>query len=146
MSRVSVIAFALAATSTAIAAAAPVNEGGRKFTVVLTGAAEVAGGTTPADMDGSGTARIYVNHGQRRVCWEFVDLAMLDPLVGAHIHEAPANDTGDVVVPLGTATSGCTNNVDRALLIDIIQNPQKYYVNVHTSVFPSGAIRGQMSK
>ena len=29
---------------------------------------------------------------------------------------------------------------------DILQNPGNYYVNVHTSDFPAGAIRGQLSK
>jgi len=36
--------------------------------------------------------------------------------------------------------------VDRRLLMDIIQHPQDYYVNVHTADFPGGAIRGQLHK
>lgn len=146
MSRVTTIAFALVAT-TALAAASPVAEGGRKFATVLTGQAEIDGGLETADMDGTGTALIYVNHGQRRVCWEFVGLANLDTLVGAHIHEAPVDESGPVRVPLGTDMTGCTpTNLDRARLIDIIQNPQDYYVNIHTNVYPAGAIRGQLHK
>jgi hypothetical protein len=61
---------------------------------------------------------------------------------------------GPVVVPLfvgvafsGTgSTSGCTTNVDRDLILAIIRDPANYYVNIHSSVFPAGAIRGQLSK
>ena len=35
---------------------------------------------------------------------------------------------------------------DRGRLKDIIQHPQNYYVNIHTTAFTGGAIRGQLSK
>lgn len=146
MSPVTKIAAALAVT-TALAAAAPVAEGGRKFTTVLTGQAEIDGGAATADMDATGTAHIFVNVGQRRVCWEYTDVTNLETLTAAHIHEAPADDSGPPVVPFTTAMEGCTaSNLDRALLIDIIQNPQDYYVNLHTATYPGGAIRGQLHK
>lgn len=136
--------------------AAPVAEGGRKFVEALTGEAELAGGALEADIDGSGTAHVFVNHGQRRICWNLVDLENLDPLIAAHIHEAPADETGGIVVSffnfgetvdLQDCTFGSEDfPIDRALLKDIIQNPQNYYVNIHTSAFPGGAIRGQLSK
>ena len=127
--------------------AAPVAEGGRKFTTTLTGAAEIPG---PGDADGTGTARIIVNHGQRRVCWE-ITTANLDPTVGAHIHVGGINAAGGIVVHLAATANGTNSNcttapLDRALLKAIIQNPENYYVNVHTTIFPGGAIRGQLSK
>ena len=152
MRRFSKIAFAFAAT-TALVAAAPVAEGGRKFTVELTGAAELAGGATMADMDASGTVHVYVNPGQRRVCWEFENLVNVDPQISnAHIHAGEADETGSPVVHFFNGTANvdlehCTaTNLDRQLLVDIIQNPENYYVNLHTTVYPGGAIRGQLSK
>jgi hypothetical protein len=32
------------------------------------------------------------------------------------------------------------------LALEIIQDPENYYVNVHTSDFLAGALRGQLSK
>jgi hypothetical protein len=34
----------------------------------------------------------------------------------------------------------------RELILEIIQNPEAFYVNVHNADFPAGAVRGQLSK
>ena len=134
------------------ALANPVAEGGRKFTVELTGEAEVTAAGVPnqGDLAATGTARIIVNPGQSRVCWEITTgnfTAGTTAIVGAHIHVAPSTTTGPVVVPL-TATlngtsAGCAD-VTRALADAIRKSPQNYYVNVHTNLFTPGAIRGQL--
>ena len=142
--------------STALGAAAalaePVADGGRKFTTTLTGAAEcnASGTCNLGDPDGSGSASITVNVGQERVCWD-IDTSNLGTITRGHIHKGAAGFAGGIVVGFFEATAvdlnGCTTTpVDRKLLIDIIQHPQDYYVNVHTSDFPGGAIRGQLSK
>jgi hypothetical protein len=130
---------ALIATATL---AQPALEGGKKLTTTMTGAAEVP----PADLDGTGTATITINPGQQRICWE-ITTANLDPVVAAHIHSAHAGQNGPIVVPL-TATNGTSTgcaDVARSLADAIRKAPQGYYVNVHTTIFPGGAIRGQLS-
>ncbi|NUT00308.1 MAG: CHRD domain-containing protein [Sphingomonas sp.] len=134
------------------ALAQPVAEGGRKFSTELTGEAEVnaAGVPNKGDLDGTGSASITVNVGQQRVCWD-IDVAGVAPITRGHIHKAPATTTGAIVVGFFEANAvdlnGCTTTpIDRALLRDIIQNPQDYYVNVHNADFPAGALRGQLSK
>jgi hypothetical protein len=124
-------------------------DGGRRFTTTLTGAAEAPG---PGDPDGSGTATVWLNHGQGRVCWE-IQVFDVAPISAAHIHVAPEGSPGPVVVPLfpplpdaSGFSSGCMENVDRDLIKDIIQNPQDYYINVHNADFQPGALRGQLSK
>ena len=144
------LSFVASAALIGTALAQPVAEGGRKFTTSLSGAAELAGGAETADTDGTGTARIIVNVGQRRVCWE-ITTSNLDPTAGAHIHVGEADDTGDIVVTLaatanGTNSSCTTTPLNRQLLRNIIQNPHEYYVNVHTTAYPGGAIRGQLGK
>jgi len=76
----------------------------------------------------------------------------------AHIHKAPAGVNGgihwDFLEPADPATSisdqpAQLRGVARArqgiaVLADLLANPAGYYVNVHSTDFPSGALRGQL--
>jgi len=133
-----------------LAVVAAAAHGGAPFSTPMT--QEVT--TTPpwaGDADGSGQALITVNYGQREVCWETSVSDVVLPAAASHIHKADPGIRGPIVVPLsppgatGTAT-GCVSGVDAALLKDILQNPASYYVNVHTSEFPAGAVRGQLGR
>lgn len=125
--------------------------GGRPFDVALTGAQEVPG---PGDANASGTAHIELNQGQGTVCFDLAWADIDGTVTAAHIHLAPAGAAGGVVVPLFTgesfdgtdATSGCAQNVSEDLIKAIRQNPAAYYVNIHSTVFPAGAVRGQLSE
>jgi len=137
------------------AVAAPVAEGGRKFTTPMSGAEECnASGCGVGDPDGTATGSITVNVGQQRVCWEFTNVSNLTPQHRGHIHKAPAGTNGGIVVdffnlPVGQQgpLTGCTTAVlTRALLLDIIQHPSEYYLNLHNEFFPAGAVRGQLEK
>lgn len=76
--------------------------------------------------------------------WHSIDTAL-----AAHVHKAPRNVAGSVVIPLsvgdgsGTTVSACTV-IGSALAADLAANPKSYYVNVHNPAFPAGAIRGQL--
>jgi hypothetical protein len=125
---------------------APVaNAGGQPFRTVLTGAAERPG---PGDPDGQGTATITINRGLDEVCW-FISVSDITlPAIGAHIHVAPVTDPGPIVVPLtppdATGTSSGCVAVDGDLAKAIAKDPAAYYVNVHTTDFPAGALRAQL--
>ena len=127
-------------------ATAPAGEGGRPFSTSLSGAAEVPG---PGDSDGAGTARITANLGQRRICYE-LSVTNIEPATAAHIHVGAAGVAGGVVVGLSAPTNGssrgCVENVSDTLIKAIIQSPQNYYINVHNTPFPAGAVRGQLGK
>ena len=139
--------FAIAGTAAAKRLGGSAH-GGRPLTATLTGAAEVPG---PGDPDGSGTATITVNPGQNEVCWEINVSGITLPATAAHIHLAPVGVAGPVVVPLSPPdasgfSSGCLDGLPREGVRAILQNPSAYYVNVHTSDYPAGALRGQLSK
>jgi len=127
------------------ALAEPVAQGGRKLQTTLTGPAEVPG---PGDPDGAGTAKIVVNHGQARVCYDLV-VSNIVAATAAHIHRGAPDVAGPVVVPLGAPSdgdsSGCVD-IDKALAKEILKYPARFYVNVHNADFPAGAIRGQLAK
>ena len=141
------LAGSLGATALAAApasAAAGGGNGGRPFSVELTGEAEV----TPGDPDGTGIAKLRVNPGLGRVCY-VLEVDGIAPATGAHIHEAPAGSAGPVVVGLEPPTDGMSRgceDVSRELARDLIKNPSDYYVNVHNAEFPAGALRGQLSR
>ena len=146
------LALSFLASTTLIASAAwaeHVREGARIFTVELTGEAECnAAGTACnlGDLDGTGTITLYVNPGQKRVCYDLT-LAGIDTPTAAHIHDAPAGRAGGVFFgfptpPLGTS-AGCANATSQQLAA-LISKPSNYYYNVHNSAFPGGALRGQL--
>ncbi len=72
------------------------------------------------------------------------------PAVAAHIHAAPPGVNGSVVVPLSAPdgagqVAGCVRDLDASLVHDLTTHPGSYYVNVHTTAFPEGAVRGQLA-
>ncbi|HSK85998.1 MAG TPA: CHRD domain-containing protein [Rubrobacter sp.] len=126
------------------------DQGGRPFSTLLTGEAEVndTGDPNQGDLDGIGSATITVNPGQREVCHELSVAGITLPADAAHIHVGDAGENGPVVVELvapdaNGVSSGC-EEVSRELALAIIQDPENYYVNVHTSDFSAGALRGQL--
>ena len=141
------LAAALAATL-ALAGLALADGGGRPFNITLTGAAEVPG---PGDPDATGTASLRLNSGQQEVCLDISWADVDGEVFAGHIHAGTATVAGPVVVTLFTGAFAGTDSVsgcvaaDRALILDIIRNPENYYVNVHSRPnFPGGAIRGQL--
>jgi hypothetical protein len=145
-----IVAAVLAIFVLAVGASASASAGGQPFSTTLSGAEEVnaAGVPNQGDPDGSGFASLTFNRGLGEVCFELTVQDITLPAAAAHIHVAPAGVNGDIVVPLTPPdatgfSSGCVS-VDRELVKVISQNPTNYYVNVHTSDFPAGALRGQL--
>ncbi len=119
------------------------SDGGRPLFTDLTGAEEVP----PADPNGTGEALLRVNSGQGRICYRLTVANLSSTVVAAHIHKAPAGVNGPIVVPLVPPVTGSSEacaTVDRMLAKDIRNNSEAYYVNVHTTAFPGGAVRGQL--
>jgi hypothetical protein len=120
--------------------------GGVPFVVALDGEQEVG----PGDPDATGLSTVTINPGRGLACYELEHDLSPDPF-GWHIHVGPAGVDGPIVVNFFTQPgavvpdSGCVD-IDRDLALDIIRNPEGYYLNLHNEPFPAGAIRGQLSR
>ena len=103
--------------------------------------------------DGSGSFS-YVISGDT-LCYTLTVRDLTGAPGAAHIHLAPRNVAGGVVVPLATP-SAATSTVSACItaaeggamtpaeLAAIAANPSAYYVNVHTVAYPAGEVRGQL--
>jgi CHRD domain-containing protein len=121
----------------------------RALFAVLTGKKEVdlEGNRGVGDPDGRGSFTATIDGDQ--LCFG-ITVKNIDTPGAAHIHKAPRNEAGDIVVPLTApssgdpgASSGCVD-VDPELAQAILKHPHKYYANVHTAAFGGGAVRGQL--
>lgn len=116
------------------------SSGGQGQGVKLTANLQPVTGAT-----GSGTATITIRQGQGELCYTLT-VSGLTNVTAAHIHRV---STGAVVVPLTAPTSGSSSGcvtVDKTLLQEIRSNAAAFYVNVHTTTFPNGQVRGGLTK
>jgi hypothetical protein len=112
------------------------------------------------DPDGSGTAELTLDLAAQTVCYDITVTGIgvpTEPIAGignAHIHSHPAG--GAIAVDLETQFSAVEGAVDtyqasdcvtapRRVLIDILRNPEQYYINVHTVNNPGGAVQGDLA-
>jgi CHRD domain-containing protein len=118
------------ATPSATAAGSPTptsspKASGVEYELDLTGAEEKPG---PGDVDGTGKATITLDE--------------------ANIHEGAKGVAGGIVVTLSAPpdpfkTEGCVT-ADAAVITRIKTQPTNFYVNIHNTEFPNGAVRGQL--
>ena len=94
---------------------------------------------------GGARGEAFVQITGTKVCWKFQDLHGFTGATASHIHKAPVGKAGPELIPLGAAfkKSGCTT-APAGVTRGIVANPRAYYVNIHTTKFPGGALRGQL--
>ncbi len=102
--------------------------------------------TPPGAPNGTGVAVIAL-HGSSTVCWRFAHLHGFSNATVAHIHVGAKGKSGRIVVPLSSGRrlhhQGCVP-VSATLVKAIKQDPHGYYVNIHSTRYPNGAVRAQL--
>ena len=146
--RRSAACLAWAAAAVSLLVAAPAAALTVTYSLNMTGIQEVPG---PGDSDGLATGTLTVNDATGDISWSFTFSNILAPSA-MHIH-GPGGSAGsfaDVFVNLGTATTGGLGTLINSTTTSttnaqaITANPTDFYVNIHNSGFPGGAVRGQL--
>lgn len=115
----------------------------------LAGPAEVPG---PGDDGAAGRFEAELVDG--RLCIDMIAEDLDSGVSASHVHEGAAGAAGPPVVSIGppTASDGPTDSwndvcvdVERDLVERMATAPDQFYVNVHSSTFPDGAVRGQLA-
>ena len=130
-----IVAAVLAASSLCLAAPA--------FATTL--ASSLDGPSVPTGGDGNGWADFVasIDGDNGRLCYR-LETHNVDNQTIAHIHEGSAGDPGRPLINLTIGSNSCTN-ISASLMQDILDNPSNYYVDVLSSAFPKGAVRGQLA-
>jgi hypothetical protein len=122
------------------------------FVAMLSAENEVPGCPAGEESGARGVAIVQIDEDTGEIRYRVVATKLPGTIAGspgAHIHVGAAGDMGPVVQPLqltgrerGLVASGTA--INPALAEAILADPANYYVNVHTTVCPAGAIRGQL--
>lgn len=110
-----------------------------EFYVELDGASEVG---SPGDPDGTAWGTLKIDQATNEIVWSFWADNILVPIIGFHIHNAPAGQNGPVVFNFDGMLWGSAIDPVAA---NILAAPQNYYLNIHTQEYPAGAVRGQVA-
>jgi len=102
------------------------------------------------DLDGSGSATVILIPGTTpRLCYAILVTGIGAP-TAAHIHTGTAGVKGDIKVPLDYPAAGNPGSVAACLVTtsqvinQLRNNSSGFYINVHNTAFPDGAVRGQL--
>lgn len=117
------------------------------LTATLDGAQEVPANASP----GTGLGLITYDDVTNQLSWDITFTGLTAGATGAHFHgpAAPGVNAGiQVSIPLGLLAGQTAANVLGMAVITETQESQllaeMWYVNIHTSTFPGGEIRGQV--
>lgn len=146
------VALAILASVALVSAslpAGPATPDSATFMVPLSGLAErgfIQAPSLSGDLDGSGMVKLTVDSDRKHICYDFTLSGVATPLM-AHIHKGAEMSNGPSVVTLftgpGADLDGCLLWTEK-WLTQIVANPSAFYVNLYTTEFPDGALRGQL--
>ncbi len=123
------------------------------YSVALSGTVGVSGAVgapvgsrAPAGApNGSGLAVISVNAATSELCWKFSQLTNVTAPTVARVFRWAAPGSWRYGFALGHKykSSGCIPE-NRIFLGLLTAKPQDFYVSIHTTRFPGGAVRGEL--
>ena len=126
---------------------------GSPLFAVLNGGNEVSptGQARAGDLDSYGSATITFSNitpTSATLCFAIL-VSGITPATAAHIHQGRSGVNGGILVnliaPVGNPgrSAGCVA-ITSTVLAQLRAVPAEFYVNVHNTQFPNGALRGQL--
>ena len=114
------------------------------MSATLSGTQEVP----PNGSAGTGSATIVFDDVSNELSWDILFSDLSGPATAAHFHgPAPVGTNAGVQVDIG-AVSGLNSPMMGSATISDVQEADLlaglWYINIHTSMFPGGEIRGQV--
>jgi hypothetical protein len=99
----------------------------------------------------TGYAYLSINEANDRITYSVAAFNLPGTLTAAHIHGPinPATGNGPVAAPLeltglNSGFVATKSTTDPALAAAILADPANFYINVHTTTCPGGALRGSL--
>lgn len=129
------------------AAAATQSHRSKSLAAYLTGAQEVPADS--GDPDATGIA-LFSLKPNGKLCYVIHVRKVDGDVNGAHIHVGLPGEEGTVRVTLAApvwsgSVAACTK-IGLQLASRLWRNPARFYVNVHSTTYPDGAVRGQLHR
>lgn len=121
----------------------------RSYMVALSAQAEpgaIQAAGLGGDVNASGLVELEVDLAKRQICYDFTLSGLATPLM-AHIHKGAPRQIGPSVVTLFTGPGGDLRDCvpwTGKWLAAIAADPAAFYVNLSTTEYPDGALRGQL--
>jgi hypothetical protein len=117
------------------------------FSATLTGLQETPPNTSP----GTGTGLVLLNDVADTITVDLSWANLTTPATDAHIHTAPPGVPGPITFPLSSVPFAITGSIpEQVFPITPAQiltlEAGNMYLNVHTTMFPDGEIRGQLAQ
>jgi CHRD domain len=104
----------------------------------------------PGDPEGVALGDFVLDDETNELCYRVVAFELTLPATELHIYEGAVGVDGDVVATLDEAVvdesfdeEEC-QTIDPAVADGIAADPSGFYMSIHTSDFPDGAVRGQL--
>lgn len=154
-------AVVLAGTGTAVAATNSASAdragSGKRGAFVL----ELSGDAVPGgrDEEADGVARLKFDPKRETLCLATAWKDLAGSVTAMHLHKGVAGKTGDHHIEIlddehlaggnnmfGTCVQvqGHMGHTGRELIEAVLDDPEGYYLNVHSTKYPKGALRGQL--
>jgi CHRD domain len=144
------IAIALGLTTTALLAGCATAEEAIGEAISETQRARLSGSevvSSTGDRDGYAEAEVSIANNLDQICYDINNVRNLGAITSVSLNRAPMGQTGPVVLRFREANEGGWKNcVKRSewLEANLEWRPGNYYVQISTTEYPNGAVRGQL--